>query len=98
MSHPKVLERLVHANEAWHRNPAGGISGLRTYLRTSKMSAFLRWIPESEFDLDLAQLADADIVLPEPGDPLAMVSPIISASLTTPCRLASMKTASHEDY
>jgi predicted transcriptional regulator len=39
-----------------------------------EMSAFLRWIPESEFDLDLAQLADGDIVLPEPGDPLAMVN------------------------
>jgi hypothetical protein len=56
------------------QKPCRGISGLRTYLRTSKMNAFLRWIPESEFDLDLAQLADADIVLPEPGDPLAMVN------------------------
>jgi len=45
----------------------------------SEMNAFLQWMPDSEFGLDLAQLVDADIVLPEPGDPWTMVNRHVKA-------------------
>lgn len=35
---------------------------------------FLQWMPEGEFDLELERLRDADLLLPERGDPYAMVN------------------------
>lgn len=35
---------------------------------------FLKWVPEDTFDLDLELLRDADLLLPKPGDPYAMVN------------------------
>lgn len=35
---------------------------------------FLEWMPEDEFDMDLDLLREGDLVLPEPGDPYAMVN------------------------
>lgn len=35
---------------------------------------FLQWIPVDEFDLDLRHLKDAELFLPESGDPYAMVN------------------------
>lgn len=35
---------------------------------------FLEWIPDDEFDLELELLRDADLLLPEQGDPYAMIN------------------------
>lgn len=35
---------------------------------------FLRWMPDDEFDLELNLLSDADLLLPEQGDPYAMIN------------------------
>ena len=40
----------------------------------SKLDAFMRWVPDGALDLDLELLTDAEIILPEPGDPDAMVN------------------------
>lgn len=39
-----------------------------------KYEPFLEWTPEDAFDLELEQLRDADLALPKPGDPYAMVN------------------------
>lgn len=35
---------------------------------------FLKWMPEDAFDLELDLLRDAELLLPKPGDPYAMVN------------------------
>lgn len=35
---------------------------------------FLKWMPEDTFDLDLEHLEDAELLLPEVGDPYAMIN------------------------
>lgn len=39
-----------------------------------RLQEFFRWIPADEFDLDIQTLADAEILIPEPGDPYSMIS------------------------
>lgn len=39
-----------------------------------ELEPFLRWIPNNQRDFELQQLADAELFLPEPGDPWAMVN------------------------
>lgn len=39
-----------------------------------RLDALLRWVPDADIDVDLDALADADIVLPEPGNPYNMVN------------------------
>lgn len=42
-------------------------------LRT-ELQPVLRWLPEDEFDLDLQHLRDAEVFLPQPGDPYSMIN------------------------
>lgn len=42
-------------------------------LRT-QFKPFLHWVPEDEFDLELQHLRDAELLLPKPGDPYAMIN------------------------
>lgn len=42
-------------------------------LRT-QFKRFLQWVPEDEFDLELQYLRDAELFLPKPGDPYAMIN------------------------
>jgi predicted transcriptional regulator len=50
-------------------------SGLVDTLRLrEQLDSFLRWVPDSEQDFDLGMIADADIALPEPGNPYNMVN------------------------
>ncbi|SEO73168.1 Predicted transcriptional regulator, contains HTH domain [Halogranum amylolyticum] len=39
-----------------------------------RFAPFLQWLPHDELGLDVELLADADLYLPEPGDPWAMVN------------------------
>ena len=39
-----------------------------------RLEPFLQWIPDGSIDFDLRLLADAKLLLPEPGDPWAMVN------------------------
>ena len=39
-----------------------------------RLDPLLRWIPDGALDLDLSHLADADLVVAEPGDPYAMIN------------------------
>lgn len=43
-----------------------------------RLEEFFRWVPATEFDLDLQHLAEADIMVGEPGDPYAMVNRHVS--------------------
>lgn len=43
-----------------------------------RLEPFFRWIPDPEFDLDPRLLADAEVVLAEPGDPYAMINKHVS--------------------
>lgn len=40
----------------------------------TRLEPFLEWVAADEFDLDLRHLADADLYVPEPNDPYAMVN------------------------
>lgn len=54
---------------------AGKLGELGETVRTGRrLTPFLEWIDADAFDLDLGALADADLYLPEPGDPYAMVN------------------------
>lgn len=46
----------------------------RTMEIGSRLAPFLEWVTADEFDLDLRHLADADLYVPEPNDPYAMVN------------------------
>lgn len=39
-----------------------------------ELEPFLKWVPDGTLDLDLRLLADAEVLLPEPGDSWAMVN------------------------
>jgi predicted transcriptional regulator len=39
-----------------------------------RLEAFLQWIPMEEFDLDVRLLADAELIVAEPGDPWSMIN------------------------
>lgn len=41
---------------------------------TDNLQAFLKWIPDEALNLKLESLADAEIWLPKPGDPRAMIN------------------------
>jgi predicted transcriptional regulator len=41
---------------------------------TDKLQSFMQWVPDGTLDLGLEHLTDAEIILPEPGDPYAMVN------------------------
>lgn len=43
-----------------------------------QLAPFLEWAPEDVFDLDLECLDNADLLLPEPGDPYAMINRHVS--------------------
>ena len=44
-----------------------------------QLDSFLQWVPDSEQDFDLDMVADADIALPEPGNPYNMVNKHVQA-------------------
>jgi predicted transcriptional regulator len=39
-----------------------------------QLAPFLQWVPAGSLDIDLHHLADAELLVPEPGDPWAMVN------------------------
>jgi predicted transcriptional regulator len=39
-----------------------------------RLRPFLRWVSYDDFDIDIHLLADAELLLPEPGDPWAMMN------------------------
>ena len=43
------------------------------------LDSFLQWVPQSEHDFDFDMIADADIVLPEAGNPYNMVNRHVQA-------------------
>lgn len=40
----------------------------------TRLEPFLRWVPADSFDLDLQYLSDADLFVPRPNDPYAMIN------------------------
>lgn len=44
-----------------------------------QLEPFLQWMPDDEFDLELQHLQDAELVLPEPSDPYAMINRHVKA-------------------
>ncbi len=64
-----------HAVTQLGETVAGGLEELvGTVERRIELEPFLEWVPEGEFDLDLDHLSRAELWLPEPGDPWAMVN------------------------
>lgn len=54
---------------------AGGFENMAESVETRlELEPFLQWVPEEEFDIDLRHLQDAELWVPEPGDPWAMVN------------------------
>lgn len=54
---------------------AGGLEEVMEAVETRlELEPFLEWIPEEEFDLALDHLSGAELWVPEPGDPWAMVN------------------------
>ena len=55
-----------------------GINGLTELTDTielgQRLEMFLEWMPMDEFGVDIRLLADADIVVAEPGDPWSMIN------------------------
>lgn len=47
---------------------------VETVRLADRLEPFLRWVPEGSLDLDLRLLADAEVLLPKPGDSWAMVN------------------------
>lgn len=41
---------------------------------TNRLEPFLEWVPDGALDLDLRHLADAEVLVAEPGDPWAMIN------------------------
>ncbi|MFC4988474.1 helix-turn-helix transcriptional regulator [Saliphagus infecundisoli] len=59
---------------------ASGLEALvETVERRIELEPFLEWIPEGEFDLGLEHLSGAELWVPEPGDPWAMVNRHVAA-------------------
>lgn len=44
----------------------------------TQLEPFLQWMPEEEFDLELQHLEDAELLVPEPGNPWSMVNRHVS--------------------
>lgn len=44
-----------------------------------ELEPFLEWVPAEEFDLDVGGLSEAELWVPEPGDPWAMVNRHVAA-------------------
>ena len=52
-----------------------GLSELASTIELGQqMETFLQWVPMEEFDLDVRLLADAEILVAEPGNPYAMIN------------------------
>jgi predicted transcriptional regulator len=52
-----------------------GLSDLRDMIQLQqRLEPVLKWVPDGELDIDLELLADAEVILPESGDPWAMVN------------------------
>jgi predicted transcriptional regulator len=47
---------------------------VETVRLADKLQPFMQWVPDGALDLDLRLLADADVVLAEPGNPWAMIN------------------------
>lgn len=52
---------------------------LETLRLREQLDSFLQWVPNSDQDFDLDMIADADIALPEPGNPYNMVNKHVQA-------------------
>ena len=47
---------------------------IKTIRLGQRLHPFLRWVSYDNFDIDIHLLADAELLLPEPGDPWAMMN------------------------
>lgn len=47
---------------------------MKTVKLWTQLEPFLQWVPEEEFDLELQHLEDAELLLPEPSNPYAMIN------------------------
>jgi predicted transcriptional regulator len=75
----EVLGLIEHCGEGyelaqWGQSVAREYSEFEKRLQViARLKEFLRWIDPAEFDIDLALLTDAELLLPEPYNPYAMV-------------------------
>ncbi len=51
---------------------------METVRLVDRLEPFVKWVPDGALDLDLRLLADAEILLPKPGDSWAMVNRHVS--------------------
>jgi predicted transcriptional regulator len=71
---------IEYASGRFTLTPVGMIlvSGLSDLIKTielgQQLSPFLKWVSDDDFDIDLHLLADAEVLLPEPGNPWAMMN------------------------
>jgi predicted transcriptional regulator len=74
------LELITYSADGYIPTPVCERAATRFFALTDaielrrKWKPFLRWMPADEFDLDLALLQDADLLLPEAGNPWAMIN------------------------
>lgn len=76
----ETLEFLTYDEEGYAPTGCGEFA-TREYRRFKRrmevlfeFRPFLKWISPGEFDVDLAWLDDAELLLPEPNDPYAMIN------------------------
>jgi predicted transcriptional regulator len=76
----EALQLLSHGKDGYEPTVCGQLAA-EEYRRLERrieilceLQPFLRWVSPSSFDLELEWLADAELLLPEPGDPYAMVN------------------------
>lgn len=75
----EVLELVEYCSEGYAITPVGEIvTGecadlLETVDVALELEEFVRWLPLSEFHLDLEALADAELLVPDPSNPYAMI-------------------------
>lgn len=76
----EALDLVAYVDGCYQLTPLGeavatGVADLAATVDLRlQYEPFLEWMPEDEFDLELELLRDADLVLPEQGDPYAMIN------------------------
>jgi predicted transcriptional regulator len=76
----EALELVEYVDGEYRLTPLGdtvttGIDDLSETIELNlEYEPFLQWMPDDEFDLDPTSLRDAELVLPKPGDPYAVIN------------------------
>lgn len=76
----EALELLTYGEDGYEPTVCGELAAVeyRRFERRMELllafQPFLEWIPPAAFDLELEWLADAELLLPEAGDPYAMIN------------------------